>query len=86
MTSLWLTDRADQPLAPSRLDTDARSADVAVVGAGLTGLMVIVTPVMLGDGTRQFEHPGGQTVRLEQLSVSHTKRVTNLWYRIVGSD
>jgi dihydrofolate reductase len=49
-------------------------------------VMVIVTPVMLGDGTRLFEHPGGQTVRLEQLSVTHTKRVTNLWYRIVGLD
>jgi dihydrofolate reductase len=49
-------------------------------------VMVIVTPVMLGDGTRLFEHPGGETVRLQQLSVTHTKRVTNLWYRIVGSD
>ena len=52
----------------------------------LDEVMVIVTPVMLGDGTRLFEHPGGETVRLEQLSVTHTKQVTNLWYRIVGSD
>ena len=52
----------------------------------LDEVMVIVTPVMLGDGTRLFEHPGGETVRLEQLSVTYTKRVTNLWYRIVGLD
>ena len=42
MTSLWLTGRADQPLAPSPLDTGARSADVAVVGAGITGLITAV--------------------------------------------
>ena len=35
-------------------------------------VMVTVTPVLLGDGTRLFEHPGGETVRLEQLSVTHT--------------
>jgi dihydrofolate reductase len=51
----------------------------------LDEVMVIVTPVMLGDGTRLFEHPGGETVRLEQLSVTHTKRVTNLWYRLIES-
>ena len=47
--------------------------------------MVTVTPVLLGDGTRLFEHPGGETVRLEQLSVSHIQQVTNLWYRVVDS-
>ena len=52
----------------------------------LDEVMVTVAPVMLGDGTRLFEHPGGETVRLEQLSVTHTKQVTNLWYRLVGLD
>jgi hypothetical protein len=41
-----------------------------------------VTPVLLGEGTRLFEHPGGKTVRLKQISVSHTPQVTNVWYRI----
>ena len=48
-------------------------------------VMVTVTPVLLGDGTRLFEHPGGETVRLEQLSVTHTQRVTNVWYRVTDS-
>ena len=47
--------------------------------------MVTVTPVLLGDGTRLFEHPGGETVRLEQLSVTHTQQVTNVWYRVIDS-
>jgi hypothetical protein len=44
--------------------------------------MVCVAPVLLGDGTRLFEHPGGKTVRLKQISVSRTPRITNLWYEI----
>jgi hypothetical protein len=39
MASLWLTDRIDHPLSPNpQVDVD-RSADVAVVGAGFTGLI-----------------------------------------------
>jgi hypothetical protein len=38
MASLWFADRIDQPLPPNPVDVD-RSADVAVVGAGLTGLI-----------------------------------------------
>jgi dihydrofolate reductase len=50
----------------------------------LDEVMVTVVPVFLGDGTRLFEHPGGQTVRLDQVSVTHTQLVTNLWYRVIG--
>ena len=48
----------------------------------LDEVLVSVTPVFLGDGSRLFEHPGGKTVRLKQISVSHTRQITNLWYRI----
>jgi dihydrofolate reductase len=48
----------------------------------LDEVMVAVVPVLLGEGTRLFEHPGGKTVRLDQISVTHTQRVTNLWYRV----
>ena len=48
----------------------------------LEEVVVSVLPVLLGDGTRLFEHPGGKTVRLEQTSVTHTPQVTNLWYRV----
>ena len=48
----------------------------------LDEVLVSVAPVLLGDGTRLFEHPGGKTVRLKQINVSHTPQMTNLWYRI----
>jgi dihydrofolate reductase len=48
----------------------------------LDEVLVTVTPVLLGDGTRLFEHPGGKTVRLKQISVSHTSQVTNVWFRV----
>jgi len=48
----------------------------------LDEVLVSVTPVFLGDGTRLFEHPGGKTVRLKQIKVLHTPQMTNLWYGI----
>jgi dihydrofolate reductase len=48
----------------------------------LDEVLVSVMPVLLGDGTRVFEHPGGSTVRLEQISVTHTRQVTNLRHRV----
>lgn len=42
MTSLWLADRAEQPIPPNPLDETNRSADVVVVGAGITGLITAV--------------------------------------------
>ena len=50
----------------------------------LDEVLVSVLPVLLGDGTRLFEHPGGKTVRLAPISVTHTPQVTNLWYRVTA--
>ncbi len=50
--------------------------------AVLDEVLVSVTPMLLGDGTRLFEQPGGRTVRLEPISVTLTPQVTNLWYRV----
>lgn len=49
MTSLWLAGRPGQAVAPDPLDETTRSADVVVVGAGLTGL---VTAVLLARAGR----------------------------------
>jgi dihydrofolate reductase len=50
----------------------------------LDEVVVSVLPVLLGDGTRLFEHPGGNTVRLEQIGGTHTPQVTNLRYRVTA--
>ena len=47
------------------------------VGA-LDEILVLVAPVLLGDGVRLFERPGGTEVRLEPISE------TNLWFRVVS--
>jgi dihydrofolate reductase len=50
----------------------------------LDELLVSVAPVLLGDGTRLFDVPGGRTVKLEAMSVTHLPHATNLWYRVTG--
>ena len=49
----------------------------------LDEILVCIAPVMLGDGTRLFDRPGGDKVRLERLSLSQAPQATNLWWRVV---
>jgi dihydrofolate reductase len=48
----------------------------------LDEVLVCVAPVLLGDGVRLFDHPGGANVKLERISLTHTPTATNLWYRV----
>ena len=60
-------------------------ADVArqVLGAGqLDEVLVFVAPVLLGDGVRLLDHPGGTDVRLERVRVSQSPQATGLWFRV----
>jgi dihydrofolate reductase len=60
-------------------------ADVArqCLGAGLLDeIFVCVAPVLLGDGVRLFDHPGGANVKLERLSQTEASLATNLWLRV----
>jgi len=49
----------------------------------LDEVLVGMAPVLLGDGTRLFAHPGGTTVRLEPISVDHIPLATSIRYRVV---
>ncbi|HEX6445684.1 MAG TPA: dihydrofolate reductase family protein [Streptosporangiales bacterium] len=49
----------------------------------LDEILMIVAPVLLGDGVRMFDRPGGTDVRLERTHVSDVPAATNLWYRVV---
>jgi len=48
----------------------------------LDEVLVHVAPVLLGDGVRLFDHPGGTRVRLEPLELSSTGPIGNFRYRV----
>jgi len=49
----------------------------------LDEVLAIIAPVLLGDGTRLFQHPGGSRVRLERISVETVPLATNVWMRVL---
>ena len=62
----------------------AQTARQCLDAGFLDEVFVCIAPVLLGDGVRLFDHPGGTNVRLERISESHAPHVTNLWLRVVG--
>lgn len=48
----------------------------------LDEMLVFIAPVLLGDGVRLFEHPGGTKVKLERMP--RTEDATELWLRVVN--
>lgn len=49
----------------------------------LDEILVSIVPVLLGDGVRLFDRPGGTNVRLERLSLTGAPQATDLWLRVV---
>ena len=41
-------------------------------------ILVCIAPVLLGDGVRMFDHPGGTNVKLERISLTHEPLATNV--------
>jgi dihydrofolate reductase len=61
-------------------------ADVArqALDAGLVDeILVFVAPVLMGDGTRLLDHPGGTRHRLQRLTVAESPLATALWFRVI---
>jgi dihydrofolate reductase len=48
----------------------------------LDEILVCIAPVLLGDGVRLFDRPGGTDVKLERVSLSQAPGATNLWLRV----
>lgn len=61
----------------------AETARQCLEAGALDEVLVCIAPVMLGDGVRLFDHPGGATVKLERLSLTHAPLATNLWLRVL---
>lgn len=49
----------------------------------LDEVLVFVEPILLGDGVRLFEHPGGTEVELERIGVEVEPVATHLWFRVL---
>jgi len=49
----------------------------------LDEILVCVAPVLLGDGVRLLDLPGGTNVKLERRSLTETAHASNLWYRVI---
>ncbi len=49
----------------------------------LDEVLVLVAPILLGDGTRLFDHPGGAEVDLERIGVEVEPTATHLWFGVV---
>jgi dihydrofolate reductase len=61
-------------------------ADVArqCLAAGyLDEILTCIVPVLLGDGVRLFDHPGGANVRLDRIGLTQAPGATNVWFRVV---
>ena len=60
-------------------------ADVArqcIASGVLDEVLVFIAPILLGDGTRLFDHPGGRQVRLEPIEPSRAGQL-GLRYRVI---
>jgi dihydrofolate reductase len=81
----------DSGLAAARAAADdkyvnvlgASTARQCLEAGALDEILVSIVPVLLGDGTRLFDRPGGAMVRLERLSLTQASQATNLWLRVV---
>jgi riboflavin biosynthesis pyrimidine reductase len=51
-------------------------------GGVLDEVLTCIAPVLLGDGVRLFEHPGGRTVGLERMHLSGVPLASMLRFRV----
>ncbi|HSS10322.1 MAG TPA: dihydrofolate reductase family protein [Acidimicrobiales bacterium] len=61
----------------------ASTAQQCLDAGVLDEILVCIAPVLLGDGVRLFDRPGGTNVKLERLSLTEARQATNLWLRVV---
>jgi dihydrofolate reductase len=87
-----VTFETDLPRAIAAAREAAADKYVCVLGAEvargclelgeLDEVLFYVEPILLGDGVRVFDHPGGAEVVLERLDVNVGPTATQLWFRV----
>jgi dihydrofolate reductase len=94
----WMTGTfidEDIAAAVARAKEAAGAKNVGILGANLAkqclehGLLdeivIHLAPVLLGDGVRLFDVPGGRQVELEAAQVARTGQLTDLRFRVTGT-
>ena len=61
----------------------ANVAKQCIASGLLDEVLVLIAPILLGDGVRLFDHPGGNRVRLELIDQDRTGPLS-LWYRVAN--
>jgi dihydrofolate reductase len=88
----FVTDGIEAALDQAR--AAAGDKDIAIAGGAnvaqqylraghLDEIQIHVAPLLLGDGVRLFDNPGGEQVQLEVMRVIESPTVTHLRYRVV---
>jgi dihydrofolate reductase len=78
--------RAKSAAGPGRVVNilGAETARACLDAGALDEVLVFLAPLLLGDGTRLFERPGGANVRLERIAVdTRAELATMLRFRVV---
>jgi len=61
----------------------ASTAQECLDAGVLNEVLVHIARVLLGDGVRLFDRPGGTNVKLERIRLTQSSQVTNLGLRVV---
>ncbi len=62
----------------------AETARLCLEAGELDEVLVCIAPLLLGDGVRLFDHPGGTHVRLDRLQVAQEPLATVVRYRVAA--
>ncbi|GAA5141382.1 dihydrofolate reductase family protein [Pseudonocardia adelaidensis] len=62
----------------------AETARSCLEAGELDEVLTLIAPVLLGDGVRLFDHPGGTHVRLERIDAGTAPLATHVWFRVAG--
>ncbi len=81
----------DIKAAVARAKAAAGEKNVIIIGANVARqcleaglvdeIVILLAPVLLGDGVPLFRHPGGEQVKLELISADRAGQITNLRFR-----
>jgi len=88
-TITFFSGRIEDAVAKAKAAAGAKN--VVIIGANVARqcleaglvdeILILLAPILLGDGIPLFRHPGGEQVKLELVNVAQAGQITNLRFR-----